>query len=58
MYRIQKYWLKGPKAGTSEIIMDNLPGFPDNISSNGKGIYWVAHTRHHRTKGTAYQTAQ
>ena len=42
MYRIQKYWLKGAKAGTSEIIMENLPGFPDNISSNGKGVYWVA----------------
>lgn len=42
MYRIHKYWLKGDKAGTSEIIIDNLPGFPDNISSNGKGIYWVA----------------
>ena len=42
MYRIQKYWLKGEKAGTSEIVIDNLPGFPDNISSNGKGTYWVA----------------
>ena len=42
MYRIHKYWLKGKKAGTSEIIIDNLPGFPDNISSNGKGLYWVA----------------
>ena len=42
MYRIQKYWLKGEKAGTSEIVIENLPGFPDNISSNGKGIYWVA----------------
>tara|TARA_B110001454_G_scaffold14406_1_gene13023 strand:- start:43 stop:1077 length:1035 start_codon:yes stop_codon:yes gene_type:complete len=42
MYRIHKYWLKGEKAGTSEIIIDNLPGFPDNISSNGEGIYWVA----------------
>ena len=42
MYRVQKYWLKGEKAGTSEIIIENLPGFPDNISSNGKGVYWVA----------------
>jgi hypothetical protein len=42
MYRIHKYWLKGDKAGTSQIIIDNLPGFPDNISSNGEGIYWVA----------------
>ena len=42
MYRVQKYWLKGEKAGTSEIIIETLPGVPDNISSNGKGVYWVA----------------
>jgi len=41
-YRVQKYWLKGEKAGQSEILMDNLPGFPDGISSNGKGTYWIA----------------
>ena len=42
MYRIQKYWLKGDKAGTSEVFIENLPGFPDNISSNEEGIFWVA----------------
>ena len=42
MYRIQKYWLKGDKAGTSEIFIENLPGFPDNVSSNEEGIFWVA----------------
>lgn len=41
-YRIRRYWLKGPKAGTSDIFIDNLPGFPDNISSNGKGDFWLA----------------
>ena len=41
-YRVQKYWLKGDKAGHSEILLDNLPGFPDGISSNGKGTYWIA----------------
>ncbi len=41
-YRVQKYWLKGEKAGNSEPILENLPGFPDGISSNGKGIYWIA----------------
>jgi len=42
MYRIHKYWLKGDKAGTSEIFIENLPGFPDNVSSNEEGIFWVA----------------
>jgi sugar lactone lactonase YvrE len=41
-YRIQRYWLKGPKAGTSEIFMENLPGFPDNITSNRRGTFWLA----------------
>ena len=41
-YQVRKYWLKGQQAGQSEIIINNLPGFPDGISSNGKGIYWIA----------------
>ncbi|KPK88066.1 MAG: gluconolactonase [Deltaproteobacteria bacterium SM23_61] len=41
-YRIIRYWLKGPKAGTHEVFIDNLPGFPDNISSNRKGTFWLA----------------
>jgi len=41
-YRIHRYWLKGPKAGTSDIFIENLPGFPDNISANGKGTFWLA----------------
>ena len=41
-YRILRYWLAGPKAGTHEIFVDNLPGFPDNISSNQKGAFWLA----------------
>ena len=41
-YRVVRYWLKGPKAGTHEVFIDNLPGFPDNISSNRKGNFWLA----------------
>jgi sugar lactone lactonase YvrE len=41
-YRIIRYWLKGPRAGSHEIFIDNLPGFPDNISSDRKGTFWVA----------------
>ncbi|MEJ2120866.1 MAG: SMP-30/gluconolactonase/LRE family protein [Alphaproteobacteria bacterium] len=41
-YRIRRHWLKGPKAGQSDIFIDNLPGFPDNISANGKGTFWLA----------------
>jgi sugar lactone lactonase YvrE len=41
-YRILRYWLKGDKAGTSDIFADNLPGFPDNITFNGADRFWVA----------------
>lgn len=41
-YRITRLWLKGPKAGERDIFADNLPGFPDGISGDGKGNYWVA----------------
>lgn len=41
-YRITRFWLKGPKAGTREVFADNLPGFPDNLSFNGRDRIWVA----------------
>ncbi|KVI08055.1 protein STRICTOSIDINE SYNTHASE-LIKE 3-like [Cynara cardunculus var. scolymus] len=39
--RLVKYWLKGEKAGTSE-VMAILPGFPDNVRTNENGEFWVA----------------
>lgn len=41
-YRITRYWLTGNKAGQADIFIDNLPGFPDNLSYNGEGLFWVA----------------
>ncbi len=41
-YRVTRYWLTGEKKGSSEPFIENLPGFPDGISSNGKGTYWLA----------------
>ncbi len=41
-YRITRYWLEGPKAGTSEPFIEGLPGFPDGISAGLDGVYWVA----------------
>jgi sugar lactone lactonase YvrE len=42
MYRVRRFWLTGPKAGQADIFVDNLPGFPDGISSNGKDKFWLA----------------
>ncbi|PJZ44584.1 SMP-30/gluconolactonase/LRE family protein [Leptospira brenneri] len=41
-YRITKLWLKGPKKGSKETVIENLPGFPDNITRNESGDFWVA----------------
>jgi sugar lactone lactonase YvrE len=41
-FRIMRYWLAGERAGQSEVFLDNLPGYPDNITSNGQGIFWLA----------------
>ncbi|MDF2651409.1 MAG: hypothetical protein K0Q73_7214 [Paenibacillus sp.] len=40
-YQLTRYWLKGPKKGTSDIFADNLAGFPDNITRDEKGHFWV-----------------
>lgn len=40
-YRILKYWLEGERAGTSEVLIDNLPGFPDNLKTGLSGRFWV-----------------
>ncbi|KQJ86552.1 hypothetical protein BRADI_4g06263v3 [Brachypodium distachyon] len=33
--QLLRYWIKGPKAGTIEVLVD-LPGYPDNIGADGK----------------------
>jgi sugar lactone lactonase YvrE len=41
-YRVRRYWLAGERSGQSDILIDNLPGFPDGISRGSDGIFWVA----------------
>lgn len=41
-YRITRYWLTGPKAGSTDVFVDGLPGFPDGVSASGRGTFWVA----------------
>lgn len=36
--KLHRYWLKGEKAGTSEIFVSGLPGSPDNLTTNKKGV--------------------
>lgn len=41
-YRVRKLWLTGPRQGELETLIDNLPGFPDGISTGSGGVYWIA----------------
>jgi len=41
-FRVKRLWLAGPKAGTIEPFIENLPGYPDGISRSPRGTFWVA----------------
>ncbi|RDX69396.1 Adipocyte plasma membrane-associated protein, partial [Mucuna pruriens] len=41
-YRCLRHWLKGKNKGTTDILIENLPGAPDNINSAPDGSFWIA----------------
>ena len=40
--RISRYWFAGPRKGTVDRVIEDLPGFPDNINRASDGTYWLA----------------
>lgn len=40
--RVSRYWFDGPKNGTVETVIGDLPGYPDNINRASDGTYWLA----------------
>lgn len=40
-YRIHKISLQQSNKGQSEVILDNLPGFPDNVHIGHNGRFWI-----------------
>jgi len=40
-YRVWRYWLAGPRAGQREVVIENLPGFPDNVNNGLNGRFWI-----------------
>jgi sugar lactone lactonase YvrE len=40
--RLRRVWLTGERAGRSEVLLDGLPGYPDNIALGSDGLIWVA----------------
>ncbi len=41
-YRIVRVEIDGPARGQVTPLLENLPGFPDNISRDAEGRFWVA----------------
>lgn len=41
-YRVRQLWIAGPRQGQEKIWVENLPGFPDNITRAADGSFWVA----------------
>ena len=39
---VKRHWFDGPKQGTTESVLENLPGFPDNINNSSDGNYWMS----------------
>jgi ribose transport system permease protein len=39
---VHRYWFDGPKAGTFECVIKDMPGYPDNINRASDGTYWMA----------------
>ncbi|GJP49914.1 hypothetical protein CLOM_g9070 [Closterium sp. NIES-68] len=54
--RCHRYWIRGPKTGQKEVFV-NLPGYPDNLSLNPRGRFWIAlNSRRSPTATIASQT--
>ncbi|MDD0841512.1 SMP-30/gluconolactonase/LRE family protein [Pseudomonas sp. Gutcm_11s] len=41
-YRITRLWIQGPRSGQREVLVDNLPGFPGDLSIAPDGSYWCS----------------
>jgi sugar lactone lactonase YvrE len=41
-YRTKRVFVRGPRTGVVETFIDNLPGFPDGISTGSGGVFWLA----------------
>ncbi len=42
MYRVDRLWISGPKQGQLEPLLEDLPGYPDNINRASDGNYWMS----------------
>ena len=42
LFRVDRLWVSGPKQGQFEPVLENLPGYPDNINRSSDGNYWMS----------------
>jgi sugar lactone lactonase YvrE len=42
LFRLTRFHLSGPKAGTAEVVIDSLPGTPDGIDRDAAGRIWLS----------------
>jgi hypothetical protein len=42
LFRLTRFHLRGPKAGTAEVVIDSLPGTPDGIDRDAAGRIWLS----------------
>ncbi|MCW2566602.1 MAG: strictosidine synthase [Mycobacterium sp.] len=40
-YSVRRLWLTGDRAGQTDELIGNLPGFPDNIALGEDGLVWI-----------------
>ncbi|HJQ03937.1 MAG TPA: SMP-30/gluconolactonase/LRE family protein [Nocardioides sp.] len=38
---VTRHWLTGERAGTTDLLCEDLPGYPDNIARGSDGLIWV-----------------
>jgi sugar lactone lactonase YvrE len=39
---VVRRWLTGPRAGEQDLLVQDLPGYPDNIARGSDGLIWVS----------------
>jgi sugar lactone lactonase YvrE len=42
LFRLTRFYLAGPKAGSAEVVLDSLPGTPDGMDRDSAGRIWLA----------------
>ena len=42
LFRLTRFYVRGPKAGTSEVVLDGLPAMVDGMDRDAAGRIWLA----------------